>query len=827
MTAILREQFGHEPLAEAYEPETPFLGTAFVSESWQQREHPADAASFGEPSWAPQVETPFLTEYQGEAPVNLEATAFGETLLELRDQQFDDAFSSLALQTAAQAEEFAAAGGEVAAEQLIGEWLDPLRREMEALFERTADAASRQTLDTMSENEIDTFLESFSPQPGAVAPEFEEFFQQFFGKIGRIIKAGVKLAKKGIAAVGRILPIGAVLRPLGKLIRPLLNRVIRFALNRLPPALRPAATMLGRRLGILRETGEFETETPFAASENTEAMAFEFDVSVANLMFARDETEMHLLAAEVEGEESASGILPSEANAAAELDAARERFVSQFAQLQTDENPGPAIQQFVPFILPALRVALTVVGRQRVVNFLARLLARLISRFVGPQAATTLSRALVDVGLRLISLEAEAEAAPNETARVVAATLEDTMRRLAETDLEQFDQIDESPEQQRVLETLATEAFFQSAIAHIPARLLDSRRLEEREMMPEMAGEAGVWAYRPRPRYKKYTRIFEVTLTPQAANRIRSFGTATLANFLRARGIRPPLKVRVHLYEAIPGTVLSRIALLERRVPGLGSRAEAAWSQIHPLTTEAAGLLLNEPGLGRDVASGFLETRHRIGVGQRFYYLELPRSPGQRQTSLCPPRMSEINLAIDLRSSQVRVYWYFSDAEAQRIVAAGPKVGIPIATEFLNSLWNSLSNSLASGPTRHVKTYSELTGELEGEEFWRAALALGGKALGNVREKLLSVIMDKLCQALLSILKNAIVNYLNTRLNEFKTAQDNKACGVTLIFTFYHPALRAVKVVLSRQMPNKADLDAIISALKPPSVSIVAGFRGA
>lgn len=54
MTAILREPFGHEPLAESYQPETPFLGTAFVSESWQQREHPADAASFGEQSWAPQ-----------------------------------------------------------------------------------------------------------------------------------------------------------------------------------------------------------------------------------------------------------------------------------------------------------------------------------------------------------------------------------------------------------------------------------------------------------------------------------------------------------------------------------------------------------------------------------------------------------------------------------------------------------------------------------------------------------------------------------------------------------------------------------------------------
>ncbi|HRY14635.1 MAG TPA: hypothetical protein P5330_02025 [Candidatus Competibacteraceae bacterium] len=821
MTAILREQFGHEALAEAYEPETPFLGTAFVSESWQQREHPADAASFGEQSWAPQVETPFLTEYQGEAPVNLEATAFGETLLELRDQQFDDAFSSLALQTAAQAEEFAAAGGEVAAEQLIGEWLDPLRREMEALFERTADAASRQTLDTMSENEIDTFLESFSPQPGAVAPEFEAFFQQFFGKIGRIIKAGVKLAKKGIAAVGRILPIGAILRPLGKLIRPLLNRVIRFALNRLPPALRSAATMLGRRLGILRETGEFETETPFAASENTEAMAFEFDVSVANLMFARDETEMNLLTTEVEGEESASGILPSEANAAAELDAARERFVSQFAQLQTDENPAPAIQQFVPFILPALRVALTVVGRQRVVNFLARLLARLISRFVGPQAATTLSRALVDVGLRLISLEAEAEAAPNEAARVVAATLEDTMRRLAETHLEQFDQIDESPEQQRVLETLATEAFFQSAIAHIPARLLDSRRLEERETMPEMAGEAGVWAYRPRPRYKKYTRIFEITLTPQAAARIRSFGTATLANFLRARGIRPPLKVRVHLYEAIPGTVLSRIALLERRVPGLGSRAEAAWSQIHPLTTEAAGLLLNEPGLGRDVASRFLETRHRVGVGQRFYYLELPRSPGQRQTSSCLPRMGEINLAVDLRSQsrQIRVLWYFSDAEAQRIVAARPNGGPMIALNLVKTLWSALRET-AKEPTRHVRTYLEISGELGGEE---SVGAVKGKAI-----ELSLLVLQYFGERLLSYLKTAIIDCLNNRLTEFKIAQDNKACGVTLVFIFEISPLLAA-ALLAPILPVVGGPAAIALALmlKPPSVSIVAGFRGA
>jgi hypothetical protein len=809
------ERFGREQTEEAFEPETPFLGTGFVTDSWQQRERSDTIATFSEQNWAPQVETPFLTEYQGEAPANLEAIALGETLLELHDEQFNEAVANLALEAAAQAEQFAAAGGEAAAEQLLGEWLDPLRRETESLFERVAEAAGQQQIEASGESEVNTLLERFAPQPGAVAPEFEQFFQQFFGKIGKVLKAGVNLAKKGIAVLGKVLPLGAILKRLVGLVRPLLDRVIKFALNRLPPALRPAATLLGRRLGILREAGSFETETPGAASEEAEAPAFEFDASVVGLMFARDEAEMELLAAE----EAAGGPMPGEAGPTASLDAARERFVSQFAQLQAGESAAPVIQQFLPAILPVLRVALTVIGRQRVVNFLAGHLARLIQSSVGPQAATALSRALVDIGLRLITLEAEAEAAPNEAARAVAATLEDTVRQLAEMGFERFDQLDESPEQQRVLETLATEAFFQSAIAHIPAQLLDARRLDEREMMPEMSGEAGVWAYRPRPRYKKYTRVFEITLTPQAAARVRSFGTTTLAAFLRARGVRPPVKVRVHLYEAIPGTVLSRIALLERRVPGLGSGGEAAWSQIHPLTTEAAGMLLNEPGLGKDVAPAFLETRHRIGVGQRFFYLELPRGtgPGPSVGPRCPP--SQLSLAIDLRSSQVRAYWYLGETDAQRVVAAGPRVGPATAVQLFLGLQHALTG-LAGGPSRHVKIYREMMGELEGEEFWQAALAEAGK-------KLLTWFLVELGKALLNLLRAAIVAYLNTRLAEFTAATRDPACGVTLVFTFNHPGLRVLQVLLARRLPSPADVRAAIAALRPPSVGVVAGYRGA
>jgi hypothetical protein len=47
-----------------------------------------------------------------------------------------------------------------------------------------------------------------------------------------------------------------------------------------------------------------------------------------------------------------------------------------------------------------LKVALTAVGRDRVVKFLAGHLGRLIAPMVGPQITPALSRAIVDAGMR-------------------------------------------------------------------------------------------------------------------------------------------------------------------------------------------------------------------------------------------------------------------------------------------------------------------------------------------------------------------------------------------------------------------------------------------
>ncbi len=658
-------------------------------------------------------------------------------------------------------------------------------------------------------------FETFAPQPGTVGPQFEEFFGKIWRKVKSIARTAVDLAKKGLGALAKLgLPIGLLLKKLSRLVRPLLNRVVRFALNRLPASLRPLATILGRRLGILNESisgeaGETRGEEEAPTTPEAETIAREFDASIASLLYARDETQSEAVLNEAAQETPAE----AEANPLGELDAARERFVTQFSQLQNGENAEPVVQQFIPAILPLLRIGITVVGRQRIVNFLAGYLAKLIQSFVGPSAATMLSRALVDAGLRLITLEAEMEPPPRMAARAVAAALEDAVRRVANFGFEQFENLEQNLEDQRLLETVASEAFFEASISHFPSQLLDVQRLEDREMYLESPGQQEFWAYRPRPRYKKYTKVFQVALTRQSAAQIRSFGDQPLDAFLRARGVRLPATVKVHLYEAIPGTTLSRIALLEKRVPGLGSGGEEAWSKIHPLTVAAAQGLQLPAGLSRDTSEQYLESRNRIGIGQRFYYIEIAQSVGRGECV----RHSQVNVTIDLRASQVRTGVFFSEADAQRIVATGPAVGAMAAARLAQGLLGATLHSIGTGPSRHVRLIREATGELEGEEFWQ-------RIAGEAAKQAIRWLLEELAKALMRVLKAALIRHLNARFAEFSTATRHPACGVTMTFLFNHPGLRVLHAALAGRMPNMGDVRAAARALQFPSIQIAPGF---
>ena len=155
--------FVAEQSSEQFEPETPFLDTRFAAETWLEREQPEMPA---EQRWAPQAETPFLTEFHGEAPVNLQAQAVEQTLMELFDRDFNETVANLAMEATAQAEQFAQGGGAGNVQQMLEEWLDPLRRATEQLFEQAGEAAAQQQLEAFSETEFNSFFEGFAPAAG-------------------------------------------------------------------------------------------------------------------------------------------------------------------------------------------------------------------------------------------------------------------------------------------------------------------------------------------------------------------------------------------------------------------------------------------------------------------------------------------------------------------------------------------------------------------------------------------------------------------------------------------------------------------------------------
>jgi hypothetical protein len=121
-----------------------------------------------------------------------------------------------------------------------------------------------------------------------------------------------------------------------------------------------------------------------------------------------------------------------------------------------------------------------------------------------------------------------------------------------------------------------------------------------------------------------------------------------------------------HLYEAIPGTTLPRLARTDSETLG---QSAGPWA-FHPLTREAASVLFAEPGLAP-------ETQHEAGdrlnldVGERFYFLEVRGTPTQpRGIAGGRPvmrRPSHVRLAIQPLRSRAVMRLYLSETRVQEL----------------------------------------------------------------------------------------------------------------------------------------------------------------
>lgn len=726
------------------------------------------AAPRGTAGFIPWTEnlTPFMESLDPSSEMSEAESMLAAAFAELRDEAFDEALAELGLETEQViSERFTdEAPGHAAERQRFGDaHLTAVRFEAEQYLDQLEQGLAGADVESLTEEQLDELLDRFDPNPGELTPAGEEFIGALVRKAKKVVKFVSTAAKTVGKFAGKL--IGPVLQRLRKLINPLLRRVLSFAIGRLPTALQGPARALAARITSEAEEGEEGEEsegTPAspAVLTDVESLAESFDAALAEAMVA--DPDRGAEAESFGGQDTEEAVETRELEALAE---ARGALIDRLASAGEDEDLGPAVEQFIPALLPALRLGIRLVGRPKVVRFLAGYLGQLIGKWVGPNLKGPLSQAIVDAGLRLVTLEAEGAAHEDEAGpAVLASVIEDTVRRLSEEEDYLFEDED-------LLQLATAEAFSRAVSSYFPPRLVRPGL----QQAPTLGG--AFVARRPRSvrTYRKYSRVPEVEVTAQIVDALPSFGGLTVGAGLRAAGARFPIRARVHIYEAAVGTTLPRVVRLDRSIAGPGRRF-AATSNMHPLTPAAAGLLLREPQLGVQVPEAFLRSRHRIAVGQRFYYLEPVGSAGE----LAMPRGTSASVAarlapsqgravIDLRRSQIALALYLSEADAQGVAAAMRQGrGGPALLSALVAAYRALDRSFGT-PHGRIRIVRE--SEDQEDFIGRSLRRLAPNLIGALRRRLRGWVMP------------AVAAWARTNSQDFVRAAANPASGVTILVT--------------------------------------------
>lgn len=801
MSSPTGEPYGSRPLSQTIESPFPTTRTLLSSEASEfVEEHIPYSSAYS-------VESPFRSVYEletNEGAIDPEAEEAMEFLDELYDEEFDEALFELVNEAAELYEDrFESEYADplvqkMQAMRLLEQRFAPLVQEAEAFLDSLAEETGRFHSSPSAELELEAFINRYEYQT-PLSPDFENF-------LGGLKKKAASLVKKGIKAVGG-LGLKTVLKKLKVLLNPLLKKVLQMAINKLPAALRPVAEQLAKRF-LKQEVEEEAMPDTEDATPDVSGIQREFDGQIANLLFAREEVEQEVAIAEY----IRTSQQPLNHDPLSDLDRARSQFVQQLGELREGEDPTPLVENFIPAILPVLKVGINLAGRPGVVRYLAKPLTKLIQRFIDPKLAPALSQAIVDVGLRLINLEATPEDESLAARSAVAATVEDTVRQVAVLPEYILDN-------QELLEGFVLEAFEQAAAANLPP-VLPERVYEMRPELRETSGMKSAWILQPlrskKKHYKKCTRVYDIIITPHIARTVKTFCDIPLAEFLQDRlGLSPgrPIKARVHLYEAIPGTLLSQVCKFETSVPGLGTTS--ASGNLHPLTPEAAGMMMGQPGLGREVPPKYLDHQPIMAVGQRLYYLEIPEARPQvvpvAGGAPKPRRIRQVQVRLNFPQDQVQVNVFLSEAVAQAIATNLRGREIAKAISRVRSVLELRLKTVLSGKHQsHLKIIHSKVSPKESR--------------GRKLRSLPSIVRETLTKRLNEWIGQSLSTYLQQKPQDFIAATENPADGVTIQIAFTNPpGFAALRKALRGEVANLQEME-IAKGLPDVNIQITPGF---
>jgi hypothetical protein len=798
--------------------ETPFADIKLTKEQSEQNISSEDFYS----NYSQEFESPFSRSFEAASTGNVSEAGedYVDLLSELHDSEFGETIYELVNEVEDSwrnkvSNEIAMGSNYIPfATQQAREYFAPLIRESENMIDRVAEHFSGNNLADHSPAELEQLFESLEFNHSQYTPVQEQFFGKLFDKVKSVVKKGVDLAKKGISFVGKFMPINIILNKIKGLIKPLLDKVLKFAIGKLPQNLQPYAKTLATKFLNMETENEGGGEAGEGEDE-LEAIQTELDNHLAQLLFTSNEPEAEATVMNYESsfeqiernnnyETGYSSNLPS-------LDSARQQFINELKDLPAGESPTPAIERFLPAVIlalqPVIKIAISLIGRQKIINFLAGLLAKLVGKYVPENVAQPLAASIIDVGLSAIGFETYENGKSDLAFEAIANTIQETVQNMTGLDETTLNNSED-------LTAQLLEAFEKAAADNFPPQYI------KEDLRPTQ--QKAVWVSMPRNTpvklYKKFTHVYEVSIDPQTASRVKAYRNLPLVNFLRDKyglDVSRPVKARVHIYQLNKGSRLSMISRLEK-LPGLNAKQPKAWIQLLPLTREAASLILKEPSLGRDFSQQSLATRFRAKAGHRFYFLEIEgarlRIPPTTRTShkhvdngkpgaSTESRSADIQAVINFIKSEIRLNYYFSEEDARAIVEKLNKNDfLGAALGIRQSVKNLLNDILIKNISSKVKIVHEAMPELYLENY--AAPTEGFSPLDSLGKyagrEIISKLVEQIVEKLSTMAYEALGNFFKARAAEFKDAQAKPDDGVTVKFIWTNvPGMSAIRAVIN------------------------------
>lgn len=281
------------------------------------------------------------------------------------------------------------------------------------------------------------------------------------------------------------------------------------------------------------------------------------------------------------------------------------------------------------------------------------------------------------------------------------------------------------------------------------------------------------------PKIKQLNEVFETELTPYMAQEIKTFGGIPLGAFLRDRmgiHVNSSIPVRVYMVEGMPGSSRYHLSKYLSGLPGMGGIGREAWMQFHPLTSVAAGMLFNEPGVGCKHKGCLGNARNT--QGHRYYYLDVPNARPQwfqpsegRQTLR---RVTGLKIKLDFFANEVKIGLYLSEADAQAI-AVNLRKRMPETAHVLlmMAMKQGLENVFKYGKLGCLKIVHPNV--------------LPGKRSGMAADLLPPVVVNALGEALGNWVGSHLVGFLRDHPDKVVEAVEDYSDGMTLHATVLNP----------------------------------------